>query len=390
MKVFTKKRITIVLLLFILNLFFLRADEEAGFNMKQKVLLLPFQQLTANAEYEWLALNIFSAFEINFKKQDSILLMTDENNIFSQSNIDSELILQKIKTEYNAQTCILGEYYVAREELHIMVRVVDMFSLRDKNCFVETMPADLDMLPNIHKMSENITLIVAKTLPALSREALVQKQIIFRLQQKLDNEEKVLNDILGKHHEIIISPFIGLHLGRTIISWARMRPMVAPPLFLEYSFFPGDFFHIRTGIEYLPFDLIVADVTRTGIGFNILFGIHTQSLFSFHIDTGIALTYDYNTYCSALTDLDENMDPIVPGEIKRLSLSIPLQFGLSLYVNRSFFSNFRICCYGLTYTFEDAEPGTYALGESALMYHNGFSLLNFLCLSITVNAGIRF
>jgi TolB-like protein len=384
------KNCILMLLFFCLSIASLPAQEETP-DIQQSVFLLTFQQITLDKDYEWLADNIYNAFEINLKKEKSISLITGTGDEAFQRSNDTRTILQVLKTRYNVQTCIRGEYYIAGGELHIMVRVIDMYTLRDKNCFVESMPADLDMLPRINSMSEHISRIVAKTLPVLSREALVQKKIAVRLQEKLDNEEKILAALLNKHHELILSPFTGIHLGRSVISWILNRPLFALPLSIEYSFIPTSSFHIKAGIEYLPFNLMAPHIERTEVGGQILFGIQTAALFSFHFDTGIGITYNNNTASTALSDFDEDGNPVYPDKpVERISLSIPIQAGISLYMNKSFFMNFRITNYGLTYTIENEKLENYERGNIALKYDNGFSLLNFISLSLSIHGGIRF
>jgi hypothetical protein len=369
------------------SLVFVWAQESEAEKIKRTVLLLPIRNLTANEEYASLAYTIFNVFEINLENQDSLDLVHDEKQIGAAAGTSNfEALMKNIEQSYNAETCVLAEYYVALETLHITITVVDVATARIKNCYIRTMPADQGRYETLDTMSREISIAIGRDLPALEREALMKKQIVARLRDKLDSEERLVNDISGKRNEITLLPFAGIDLGRTVISWAKDRPPFFLPLRLEYSYFFDDSYQVRAGVEYAPFDLMVPDVKRFETGVDILFGFHTRSLFSFGFDTGLALTYDHNDKSMVFS----NTDGTQTGATDRLSLSIPLLLTWSLYLDRSFFIGFRVADYGLTYTFEWSDPSEYAGGSSTLFYNYGFSPFNFLCISLSASVGVRF
>jgi hypothetical protein len=359
--------------------------------IKQKVVLLPIDNSTNNVEYAYLSAHIYEVLKVNLQLQSSIDLIHDINypdklsTLYAESIRDRE-VFEIIHTKLKAEIYITGDYYIDDERLHLTLKVIDVLSSRLKKLFIYTLPADSKMNRELEEISKKISIIVAEELPPLDRDALIQKQLSDRLLAQMDKEEKRLDTILGKQHEIQLVPFSGINLGRTVISWSKQNPLLAPPLSLEYSYFLDNNYHVRAGIEYLPFDIMLYDVVRTEVGLDLLFGFHTPSLFSFHIDSGIGLTYDYNNDSMALA-VSENSPAV---KVKRFSISIPLHLGLSFYVTDTFLFNFRLKNYFFTYTIELAEPDTYEYGNRSLLYTYGFSPYGYFCLSFSVGMGIRF
>jgi hypothetical protein len=362
------------------------AEDQVVEKAKRSVMLLPVHNLAADEEYASLAYTIFNVFELNLKKQDSLELFTDDGKILAAEETTFESLMNKIADTYHVETCVLSEYYVSADTLHTTITVVDVATSRIKSCYIKTMPADQGRYDTLDAMCSDISIAIGRDLPLLERDALVQKQVVTGLRQKLDYEERLLNEVYEKNNEIAIIPCAGVNLGRTVISWSEARPPLYLPLGLEYSFFFGESYHVRAGIEYLPFDLKAPDIKRTEAGIDLLIGIHTRSLFSFSIDTGLALTYDYNGKCDTLAAGSSHTGP----RAERWSLSIPLSAGWSLYFNDTFFTSFRLTCYGLTYTFETMNPSQYEGGSSMLKYLNGFSPFNLLCLTLSTSVGVRF
>jgi hypothetical protein len=380
------KRIILTFVILFLSVT-ITAVETIADPVKQKVFFVPIHNCRADEQYDYLATRMYSIFTINLKNQDTIDLMTDETNThtYTIAEYDFENLLEALDKAFHIDACIIGDYYVSEEILHISIMVIDMFSRRIKSCYIERLPADLDMISGIEEISRRIAGAVAHDLPPLQRDALVQKHINAQLRKKIDSEEKLLDEILHKHNEIQAAVFCGIHTGRTIISWSNTRPILALPLYLEYSYYFENLFHIRANIEYLPFDLMINDVQKSELGLGLLFGFHTESLFSFSCDVGLAFTYDDNAMSTALSDEKNSVEPA-----KRFSLSIPLQLGLSWYIHPSFFLHIRLRCFGFTYTFESLSPHDYDYGNETLLYSNGFSPFSFLCISLAVHFGVRF
>ncbi|MBN1698725.1 MAG: hypothetical protein JW881_14515 [Spirochaetales bacterium] len=355
--------------------------------VKQSVYFIPIHQCLEDEEYGYLAPRIYSIFSINLKNQAAIDLMTPETaaSPLTLADYDLDGLIDALGDALHIDACIVGDYYVSGETLHISITVVDVLSGRIKNCYIERLPADLDMIAGIEEISRRIAFEIARDLPALSREALVQKHINSRLRKKIDAEEKLLDEIGHRRHEIQAAVFSGIHTGRTVVSWSNTRPLLSPPLYFEYSRYFDNFLHVRAAMEYLPFDLMTNDAGKYELGLGLLFGFHTESLFSFSFDAGLSLTYDDNEGSTALSDEKDAAEHVM-----RYSLSIPLQLGISWYLQPSFFLHIRLRWFGLTYTFEQLSPHDYDYGGRTLLYSNGFSPFSFLCMSLAVHAGMRF
>jgi hypothetical protein len=296
--------------------------------------------------------------------------------------------LDVLKENFPGATAIITEYYVAKDTLHMLINLWDLDTLRVKSSFIETMPADLDMLKNIEKMAVNTAIAVALELPPTERDALFEKQIVVSLRKKINDEEKMVESIFSAHHEISLVPFSGIGLGRTVVSWSPLGPFVSPVLSLEYSYFFEKQFHLRFGFEYLCFDVLALNPSRNEITFEALIGFHSASIFSLSLEAGLAFIYDINPASAALACTFESTN-ITP-EAQRFSLSIPLRLGLALYISRSFFINLTLKYHGLTWTIEPLEPHDYDVGNQRLNYYHGLSPWNLLCVSFMVETGVRF
>ncbi|MEJ2663753.1 MAG: hypothetical protein P8107_06890 [Spirochaetia bacterium] len=383
------KKIVVFLVLFINCILLLQAEGLQSAE-KRTVLLLPTQDATNNEKYKHLRKYIFNILKINLQKYKNLQVIIPEQKVSVDLYTgDFESYVRTLSEHYtSAESFIFGEYFVDGRGLHVFVNVWDAASLRVKNLFVKTMPADLDMLENIDRMCIDIAGAVAKDLPPLERDILFQKQVLSGLRRQINYEEKLIEDISAKHNEIQVTPMTGLSLGRTIISWSDLGPFIAPLLYLEYTRYLTKDLHARFGFEYLPMDLLTQNSQRYEISLQALIGFHTQSLFSFTVDAGLALIYDYNQRSAALA-YTGGSDVVYP-KAERFSVSIPLEVGCSIFLNDLFFINLRFRYHGLTYTFEPKAPGDYDEGNSSYLYSNGFSPWNLLCLSISTQIGFRF
>jgi hypothetical protein len=77
-------------------------------------------------------------------------------------------------------------------------------------------------------------------------------------------------------------------------------------------------------------------------------------------------------------------------DMKRISLSLPLQIGFSIYTGKVFFINLRLKYHGFTWTIEPDSSEKYDVGKRRLLYESGISPWNFLCIAISAHAGFRF
>ncbi len=358
---------------------------------KNRIILAPVTSLTDNLEFQYLKGTIYNVLLINLKRQERIAVVNEEpgadEGVFNGEG-GFEATLSAMAGAFPGASAIVAEYYVAKASLHILVNVWDVSTRRVKNSFIETMPADLDLLANIEKMSANIAESVARELPPTEREALFNKEVAASLRQKIDDEDRFVEEIFSRRHELALVPLSGLGLGRTVVSWTATGPLVSPLLSLGYTYSLGGLWHGRVNLEYLGLDLATAPGTRQEVTLEALVGIEQQSSFAFSFDAGLALIYDYNRESAALA-YTQGAGTVYP-TVERLSLSVPVALGFTVYLTRAFFVHLGFKYHGLTFTFEPQAYGTYDVGASSFLYRDGFSAWNFACLSIYVQAGVRF
>jgi hypothetical protein len=381
-----KKLIISILIFPIISL----VAQETGEKIKREILLTPVFHLTDNKEFSYLKGIIYNVLLINIKNQETLSVLNDNPEVekLITQTVGFEAYLNLLKKNFPGATAVITEYYVANDNLHLLINVWDLSTLRVKSSFIETMPADLDMLKNIEKMAVSTAIAVALELPPTERDALFEKQIVVSLRKKINDEEKMVEDIFSGRHEISLVPFSGIGLGRTVVSWSPLGPFISPVLSLEYSCFFLKQFHMRFGFEYLCFDVLTMNPSRNEVTFEALIGLHTASIFSLSMEAGLALIYDINPASAALAYTFESTR-ITP-EVQRFSLSIPLRLGLTLYLSRSFFINLTLKYHGITWTIEPLEQKDYDVGNKRLNYYYGLSPWNLLCVSFIVETGVRF
>ncbi|HEQ71765.1 MAG TPA: hypothetical protein ENN69_04685 [Spirochaetia bacterium] len=383
-----KKRFA-CLLAALLSLTLLSAQENTD-KIRRHVILTPVTELTENAEFAYLSGTIYNVLLVNFRKQESLFILNGqaEGTDEPSGTGDFEGDAAKLRRLHPGAAAVRAEYYVAGGTLNIIINVWDLDSLRVKRTFTESMPADLDMLRNLERMAAGTAEAVAHDLPPTEREALFQKQIAARLRHRINEEEKLVEEIFSLRHELSIVPFSGIGLGRTVVSWSMLGPFISPVLNLEYSALIGDSYHLRVSCEYLGFDLTDPDPERTEFALDVMVGMHSRSLFSLSFDAGIAVIYDHNPESAALA-YTLGLGEYAPSA-ERFSLSLPLQLGLTIYPSPHTFLAFRLKYHGLTWTIESLPPSAYDVGHEKLTYTSGFSLWNLLCMTFQIRAGVRF
>lgn len=364
-----------------------QAEDE---KIMREVLIAPVINLTENRDFAHLASTIFNLLLLNFRKQETLVTINDrlESGAPDTPGEDFEAWLAALKGFFPGATAVVTEYYGAADRVHILINVWDLDTLRIKNSFIETVSADLAILKNIETLAAHTAQAVARELPPTERDALFQKQIVTSLRRKINDEEKLVEDIFSGRHEIGAAPFTGVGLGRTVFSWSDLGPLIAPVLDLSYSYFFEAPFHLRVGLEFLCYDVLAENPARNELTFEALFGLHTASSFSFSLDAGLALIYDYNPASGALA-YTSGINTITP-QAERLSLSIPVALGLTVYFSKNFFISFRLKYHGLTWTVEPLGPESYDVGNDRLKYWYGLSPWNLLCVSVVVQTGVRF
>jgi hypothetical protein len=201
--------------------------------VRNRIILSPVTSLTGNQEFLYLKGTIYNVLLINLKKQERISVVNEEAGAESIINAEAafEDYLASLSRAFPGSSVILTEYYVAKSKLNIRVNVWDITTRRVKNSFTETMPADLDLLANIEKMSANIAVAVARELPLTEREALFSKEVAASLRNKINDEDRFVEEIFSRRNEITLTPFSGLGVGRTVVSWTATGPLVSPLLF---------------------------------------------------------------------------------------------------------------------------------------------------------------
>jgi hypothetical protein len=358
---------------------------------KNRIVLTPVSSLTDNKEFLYLKGTIYNVLLINLQKQERLAILNEEPGAAYIINTEgeTEAYLATLARSFPGAVAIVGEYYVDGDACHILVNVWDLDTLRIKNSFIETLPADLDLLPNIEKLSSRIAISVARELPPTERDALFQKQVVASLRKKINQEEQLTREIFTFHHALAVAPFTGLGTGRSVVSWNTGGPLISPVLSLDYTYFFENAMHLRFRAEYLGLaNLYAARGVQQEISLEALVGIHTISSFSFALEAGLAVTYDWNTESAALAS-STPVDP-TPRSIERVTLTLPLVFGFTLSLTPRFFINLSLTYNGLSYTFEPLPPSDYDSGFLHLRYASGFSPWNFINISILLKAGVRF
>ncbi len=362
------------------------ADEAAP---QRELLLLPVRHTASKSENDYLKDYIYNILKINFERQPALkVLECDESARKLLASSDLETAIGELSRRYPVESFIFAEYFVDGNGLHLSIHVWERETLRVKNVFPAVMPAGLDMLKNVEALCLSAAEAVARDLPPREREALFRRSVMARLRRQIDREERLVEQIKGTPNALVFTPMTGLSLGRSVVAWSDNQPLLSPVVSFEYSRFLSDSFHWRIGAEYLPFDMVGAGGLSTEVTLYTLVGYHTQSLFSFNLDAGLAATYTYNEHCAALAFYDGVL--VVDPAAERISLSLPVEAGFSIYLTRTFFIDLRLRYSGLSFTFEPNGPEAYPRGNQIYKYDRGFSPWNFLCFSLSVQAGFRF
>jgi hypothetical protein len=366
------------------------AEPGALETQKREIILAPVTSLTDDEEFLYLRATIRNVLRINLEKQETLELANDrpDAEALIESKVDFDGYLESLASAYPEAIAIVTDFYVSLARLHVLVNVWELETLRIKNSFIETLPADLDMLRNIEIMSSNIAASVARDLPPTPREAIFNKQVISSLRNRINAEEKLTEDIFALRNELSVVLFSGISTGRNILTWSQAGPLVSPVLGIDYSRSIGEDLQVRVGFEYLGLDLLGREADRHEITIEALAGFHTKSPYSFSAEAGISASWEYNEASAALA-YSFGLDTFYPGA-SRFSIGIPLSVGFTLFPSRNFSFTLGFEYNGLAYTFENVSPGDYDAGNKRLKYSYGLSPWNFLCFSISIRTGVRF
>jgi len=376
------------LLLFMLTPLFLHAEQPAS-QQKRQIILAPVTMLTENPDIAYLRGAIYNVLLINLGNQKTLDILNEKTGAAAMEQTgDLEAYIQGLASSFPGATAIMAEFYAGDEKLHVLVNVWELDTFRLKNSFIRTMPADLDMLRNIEMMASDVAIAVARELPPTEREEVFNRQVISSLRRKINDEDRLVEAIFSRHNEISGVPFSGIGLGRSVIMWSESGPVVSPLASLEYSYFFDEPYHLRAGAEFLGFNLLETAARQRELSFELLAGMHTLSSFSISADAGLSISWQYNSRSSALSHT-LGLGTWYP-EVTRVTLGVPIHLGFTVYFSESLFAGLRLKYHGLSWTVEPLGPESYDIGGRTLKYAWGFSPWNFLCLSINVQAGLRF
>jgi hypothetical protein len=377
-----KKSLAVFLLL--LSSAALSATEAGG---EFSLLILPVRQTVPDGQYEYLSNVISGILTLNLREQKNLSLADPEGKAIPNANANYSGMLEAIRRITGLDVFLLSEYFIEKGNLHITVTVIEAGSDRVKNSYIRVMPADLDMIKNIEEMAKYIAESVSKSLPKLSRDEILSRQVASELRDRLDKDERLIASIFGNSQEIALCPLAGIATGKGIGTWSKAGPMASTPIAFEYRYLDRRLWHIGLEIDYLPFDLMQSDWHRSEVSGAILAGTHTASLVSLSWGAGLFAAWSENDASAAISYLDGD-DPVYP-PAKRFSLGIPLEAGISYYWDRRWFTRLRFAYNGLSYTFENLIPADYPNGAETFRYDKGFSPWSLAHFSFTIFMGMR-
>ncbi|MBN1410800.1 MAG: hypothetical protein JW969_08135 [Spirochaetales bacterium] len=360
-------------------------NETDSFMVRQRLLLLPVVNLTRESEYRNLADFILNVLKVNLEKAGTLELVPVERQMR-----DSADWLAETRKNGNADCILVSEYFVNEDRLHLMISLYEVETGRIKYGYTDILPADLDVLPNLERIGAAVAVNIVRIMPELARETLLKRKVRRRLIKKIDEEEQRLEEIQAKRSGFQAAIFSCVGIGRSVISYSPAGPLIGLSLILEYTYYFDSPFHIRFGVQYIPFDLFSFDSSRMEGSAEILFGLHNDTLFHPSLDVGLALIYDYNSASSALSGIIQPGDVLVFAPAERLSLSLPIEAGVSLFLDATSFLNIRFRYQGLTLTFEPLSPDAYEGGNRLLRYSYGFSPWSLLSFAASLQWGVRF
>ncbi|MBN1525363.1 MAG: hypothetical protein JW904_12820 [Spirochaetales bacterium] len=348
-----------VLLFFFLNLPLFAQQTYPG---KKTVALLPIRQTVSNEEYSRLSDFIYDKLRSNLSLADSIepVFPDKADTAVYINGLQFERLMAKLESENKAEACIFGEYFVNDSDLHINILVYDILSSQIKNAFIEILPITGNLLQDIQRMADDIVKTVNEKPRQLPHEQVYESLEDKELKEHFLKEDRFARAVFVPHHEIAFSPGTGLEFGRTIYS-LQDSVSAAPAINMEYTYIFNQIAHFRIGATYLPFNIFEPDHPLAEMTLEALIGLHFPYRTSFHIDTGIAVIIDYNSYSGYSGTGDINY-----------SVSVPLQFGFAHYFTSAFFIDFRFKFYGFNSTlfagFSSSNTVIYTVIGSYSMY----------------------
>jgi len=348
------------------------------------LLILPVKQIVPNEQYEYLRNVISGILSLSLGGMDNIELADPPEGAAG----DYAGALEALVGMGELDIYLLAEYFLASDGLHMTVTVLEAGSARVKESYKRVMPADLDMIRSIEDMARFVAVSVSQSLPRFSRDEILSRQVAAELKEQMDRDERRVSEIFKSSHEISLCALTGLSTGKSLASWSEAGPLATVPLALEYRYRNAGLWHLSAGIDWLPFDLMQSDPGRSEIAASIMAGTHTASLISLGWSAGLSLGWAENNASAALSAFDE-FDEIVYPPAARIFLCLPVEAGLTHYVNARWFYNLRVRYSGLSWTFEGLSPDAYPNGAVEFRYRDGFSPWSLLQFSLMVYAGVR-
>lgn len=354
---------------------------------KFSLLMLPARQTVPNGQYEYLGSVISGILSANLRDQGAIELVDPPDPVFTDDSAAYAAKKEAATRIPGIDVVLLTEFFIKAGKLHIAVTVIEGGSDRVKNSFIRAMPADLDMIASVEQMARFVAESVAKSLPKLSRDEILSRQVADELRDRMDEDERLVASIFRDSHEISICPFSGISTGKGMGTWSKAGPMATVPLAIEYRYLDRRLWHVGAELDYLAFDLMQADRARSEASAKIMAGIHTASIVSLSLDIGAFAAWSINDASAAIAYLDGE-DPAFPPS-SRLSLGLPIEASVAYYWSKRWFTRMRLSYNGLSYTVESLAPSAYPFGATAFLYDRGFSPWSLVHFSFAVSMGIH-
>jgi len=354
---------------------------------KFSLIILPVRQTVPNGQYEYLRNVISGILTANLRDQGNIGLAEPTDAVFADGNASYAAMKDAAALIPGIDVVLLTEFFIKDGKLHMAVTVVEAGSDRVKNSFIRAMPADLDMIANIEQMAKYVAESVAKSLPKLSRDEILSRQVAAELRGQMDEDERLVASIFGNSHELSLCPFAGVSTGKGMGSWSKAGPMATLPLSFEYRYLDKRLWQVAVGFDYLPFDLMQADGKRSEISAKLTAGFHTASIVSLSWEIGAFAAWSLNDASAAIAYLDGE-DPAFP-PARRFALGIPLEASVAYYWDKRWFTRMRFSYNGLSYTFEPLAPSDYPFGAKVFLYDKGLSPWSLAHFSFVVSMGIH-
>jgi hypothetical protein len=325
--------------------------------------------------------SLFSKESLTVKTQKQIDGKNPMSRLFTDAVFQDEL-RKTSKSDY----VLRPVYNVENLQATIYFYVFEISGMRLKLFFENPAFAGIDLIGSLEDITQQTAQKIALQLPPLASEVIISAHVPPELKKKVTDNEKLLDRAMAKQYFVNVTPLTSFSLGRTIIAWSD-GPLLSPALEIEGGLYLDDerTINVKGGLEYLPFDFFDQTEQTFELAGYVTVGYRVKGIFSFCYDAGLAVIFDSNTDCKALSYI--NGVVIEQPDAQRLSLSLPVFFTINYQLTDSFRLFLRLKYYGLTYTFESADPSSHEYGAGTMLYSHGFSPWNLMNISISIGGG---